>query len=541
MRSEAIQIQPKQQLTHDYKRAYEHVADKFEYNPRDEDGWVQRLSRLKHQSYQRDSLADVMKTMNEKWDAPDRTIENIETFRKEDSTVVIAGQQAGLLTGPLYTVHKVISILQLAKKKSQELEKVVLPVFWIAGEDHDFDEINHLMMPVENKMKKMSIRQNPSTKMSVSELQLDHLKAKEWLRDIFKQVSETEFTNDLYQRFERELNKSLSYSDFFARLIYLLFPNEGLIVFDAHDEQVRKLETPYFKQMIDHNAAIAEGVYTALQKNSRQGYESVLDYGAEDAHLFYHHQGARILLVREENGCFIGKNNEVTFSREDLLKIAEENPEMLSNNVVTRPLMQELLFPVLAFIGGPGEINYWSVLKPAFSCLGLQMPPVLPRLSFTLVDRKAEYTLDKFRINPAMASRKGVGEEKVNWLSAKSVPPISKMSEQAKVEMDRIHIPLREKAAELGSDLESVADKNWEYIVKHINYLEKRMKQKLELQYENEMLQFDHLENLFYPNGGLQERVWNIVPWLNNYGEDLFERMNQQVYSFENDHYIVFV
>ncbi|RWZ60703.1 bacillithiol biosynthesis cysteine-adding enzyme BshC [Halobacillus fulvus] len=540
MRIESIPLEPKQKLFHDYKYSYEKLADKFEYDPNDQQMWSDRLADLNHQTYQREELADILQEMNEEWRAPEATMKEIDALRDEESTVVIAGQQAGLLTGPLYTVNKAISVLQLAKKKREELGKPVIPVFWIAGEDHDFDEINHLMMKKEGRMKKMTIPHHPAKKASVSDLAIDKEKAAKWMESVFASVAETAHTGDLYQQFQRALEESESYSDFFARVLYQLFPEEGLVLVDAHDARIRKLESSYFETIIELNAPIAHGVYAALQKNKQQGYETLLDSEMEDAHLFYHHQGDRVLLIRHEEG-FAGKNGEVTLSKEELLTIAKENPDCLSNNVVTRPLMQEFLFPVLAFIGGPGEINYWAALKPAFEQSGLRMPPVIARLSFTYIDRKAERDLHQFYIEPSQAIRQGVRNEKLQWIASKSNPPIEQLGEQVKIEMERIHEPLREKSAELGPDMRGIAERNLHYIQEQIDYLQKRMVRKLEERYDREIDQFDNLELLLHPNGGLQERVWSILPWVNRYGVDLFTRINDHSFSFDQDHYVVYV
>ncbi|MBH0229044.1 bacillithiol biosynthesis cysteine-adding enzyme BshC [Halobacillus yeomjeoni] len=541
MRINPIQLQSKQALFNDYKNDFSNIADKFEYDPKDTSIWERRMEHLRTRSYQRDALTDVLIDMNKRWNAPESTISTIEKLRDEESSVVIAGQQAGLLTGPLYTVNKIISVLQLAKQRQKESGRPVLPVFWIAGEDHDFDEINHLMMKSEGKMKKISIGQTPESKASVSEVEINKSSAEQWVKDIFGAAKEAEYTSEFYEQVQMLLEESETYSDFFAKLVYRLFPDEGLIIVDAHDPKIRKLESPYFSTMIENNESIAGGVFAALQVNRKQGYEMNLDSDLDDAHIFYHDNGDRILLMRQENGSYRGKNNELTLSEQELKETAEQLPERLSNNVVTRPLMQEFLFPVLAFIGGPGEINYWSALKPAFRAVDLEMPPVFPRLSFTFIDRKSEQHLERLQIDASEAIRHGVGEEKMNWLASRSAPPIHRLSEQVKEEIDRIHRPLREKSSEFGPDLEQMAEKNLDYIFKQIDFLEKRMNQSLEQHYEHEVAHFNDLDLLLHPSGGLQERVWGIVPWVTLYGTDLFCRVNEHTIPFHEDHFIVYV
>lgn len=541
MRIDPIELQSKQTLFRTYKNDYHKIADRFAYHPFEESTWEQRLSQLKEQSYQRDELSAVLKNMNDKWDAPHSTLENIETLKDEESVVVIAGQQAGLLTGPLYSVHKIISVLQLAHQREKELGRKVIPVFWIAGEDHDFDEIHHIHMEKDGKLNKLNIGHVPEKKASVSEITIDQEKASEWLKEVFRMVQETEFTNDIYKEMESLLRQSETYTDFFAKVVYQLFPEEGLVMIDAHDPSVRSLESSYFEKMIDRNEDISRGVYAVLQKNRQEGYETLLDSEWEDAHLFYHREGERILLVRDTEGQFRGKNNEVVLSKNELLRIAKETPELLSNNVVTRPLMQEFLFPVLAFIGGPGEINYWSVLKPAFDSMELCMPPVFPRLSFTMVDRKTDQYLEKYQIPAEKAIYSGVGEQKMHWIASMHTPPIHQLTEQVKNEIERVHAPLRETSASLGADLGQLAEKNLDYLLENIDFLQKRLQRSMEDRYQLEMSQFETMNVTLHPAGGLQERMWSIVPWINTHGKTVFQQMNRHHLSFNNDHYVVYL
>ncbi len=541
MRIDPVKLNQKNVLVDDYLNHYKNVEDKFEYNPHHEDTLRKRAEYVQERTYNRNGLADTLTEMNEQWEAPSHTFTMIEKLRNDKTMAVVAGQQAGLLTGPLYTIHKIISVIQLAKQQEKELGTPVIPIFWIAGEDHDFAEINHVMMKSEQRMKKIQLQVQNDQKASVSDLPFDREAVDSWLKKVFAEVKETEITRDFYQTVVSHMKLSSSYSEFFARLLYTLFNEEGLIIVDAHHQGIRRLESGYFEQMIHENETIAEGVWAAIQRNRQQGYPVSLDSEADDAHLFYHHNGERVLLARDEEGSFRGKKNELEKTKTELLQIAQESPWQLSNNVVTRPLMQEFLLPVLSFIGGPGEISYWSVLKPAFQAVGLQMPPVYPRLSFTLVDRKTEAALRELQLDMKKVLEHGTASEKVKWLAAASNPPIEQMSEQIKQEMASIHQPLREKASELGPDLEALGEKNLDYIKQMVEFLEHRMLQSIEEKYQREMKTFKELDLLLHPEGGLQERVWNITPWVNTYGMDVFKRINDHQLSFTHPHYVVYV
>ncbi|SET30175.1 bacillithiol biosynthesis cysteine-adding enzyme BshC [Oceanobacillus limi] len=538
MQIEPVHIENKNQFIRDYRNNEQNVMRHFDYTASFK-GMEERVSELKEREYQREELATTLYEMNKQWDAPSDTLSRIEMLRDPNSVVVIGGQQAGLLTGPLYTINKVISIIQLAREQERLLNIPVIPVFWIAGEDHDFAEINHVYLLNKNKMKKHTINHYISDKRSVSNIEIDEEAVMDWLESLFESLTETSYTKDLYVKVKNCLRKSETYIDFFARVIFQLFDDEGIVLIDSGDARIRNLESEYFMKMIDHQHELSEGVYQSSEIIRQEGYSISLDVERDDAHLFYHHNSERILLKRNEAGEWVGKQNEVRLTTDAIRKIAETTPENLSNNVVTRPIMQDLVFPTLGFVGGPGEISYWSVLKPAFEVLNIKMPPVIPRLSFTYIDRKIEKLLSRYNIPSIDVINKGVDVQKVNWLMAKSDPPVEKVANEVKRIIEEAHKPLREIAGQLQSDLGDLADKNLFYLHREIEFMEGRILKTLEAKYEKELSGFDLLNETLHPLGGLQERIWNPIPFINQYGLSFIKQLTKETWSYEHDHYLV--
>lgn len=534
-----VKLKSKSQLIKDYRAHNEEILHYFDYSPFD--NLIERVKDVQAREFDRESLTNVLYTINEEWHAPDSTFRNIERLKDTNSVVVIGGQQAGLLTGPFYTINKIISIIQFARQQESKLQIPVVPVFWIAGEDHDYDEINHIFLSDLPRMKKHKIDQHITDKQSISQVSIDKESADLWLKDIFKQLSETEYTKDLYETIQACLNQSETYVDFFAHLIFKLFQDEGLVLIDSGHPDVRRLESSFFMEFIEKQPMIASNVYASFQQIKQLGYSVSLDVDINDAHIFYHNEKERILLERDQNQNWIGKNNEVMLTTEALLKIAEETPELLSNNVVTRPLMQELLFPSLAFIGGDGEISYWSVLKGAFHAMGIKMPPVLPRLSFSYVDRSLKKRMEKRSISCSNAINDGVEHLKMNWLASHNQPPINVMVEQMKHSIDQLHQPLREVAREIRTDLGELAEKNLGYLYRDIDYLQDKIMKVLEEKYANDLKDFELIHHALHPFGALQERTWNPIEWINEHGTTFINDLLKENCSFEEDHYVVYL
>src|SRR5690625_2834604 len=284
-------------------------------------------------------------------------------------------------------------------------------------------------------------------------------------------MNETAYTKELYTAIERCLQQSETYVDFFSQLIFALFAEEGLVLVDSQHPHIRQLQGDYFKQMITKQEEVSTSVYESLQTLEYIGYPIALDADGENSHLFYHVDGERILLYRTSDGKWMGKQAEVVLTTEELLETAKENPERLSNNVVTRPIMQELLFPTLSFIGGDGEISYWAVLKKAFHIFDINMPPVLPRLSFTYIDARTNRMLEELAIPSETVINYGVGGYKGNWLAAQQHPPVDILAEQLKETIHLAHEPFKDVARTIRSDIGDMAEENLRIIHREIDYL----------------------------------------------------------------------
>ncbi|SDL77130.1 bacillithiol biosynthesis cysteine-adding enzyme BshC [Sediminibacillus halophilus] len=543
MRIDPIETNIQTKLIAGYRSGDEAIQNKFDYQPFQQETYVQRARDISDKQFNREGLSAVLTELNAGWGGTQATMHNIERLKDENSMVIVGGQQAGLLTGPLYTIHKIISIINFAKEQEHQLEKPVIPVFWIAGEDHDFDEIDHIMMPQGDRMKKNKVGQRPDQKCSVSDLPINHAEAEKWLKKIFSQIQETDNTRNLYSCCQDLLQSSGTYVDFFAKIILRLFGEDGIVLVDSGNPLVRKLESDNFLAMIENQSAISRGVYQEIQKNRNEGYPIELDAEPESGHLFYHLEGERerVLLFKQEGDKWAGKQNECSFTTAELRQIALEHPEKLSNNVVTRPLMQELLFPTLAFFGGPGEVAYWSVLKPAFHALQIKMPPVLPRLSFTLVDKNTEKIVRNLSLTVEEVLERGVNAEKTNWLAAQTNPPIEMLAAQVKKSIEEAHRPLRKAAGSIRTDLKDIADKNLEYLYRDIDFIEERINKTLQDMHRKTLEDYDSVNLCLYPERGLQERAWNALPWINHHGKDFIRQLTASSFDYSKAHYIVYL
>ncbi|EQB97170.1 hypothetical protein GA8_02670 [Geobacillus sp. A8] len=498
----------------------------FAYAQADDEAFCRRLAYLQGRTYDREGLADYLRAYHRRFSASVATMANIEKLRNERSVVIVGGQQAGLLTGPLYTIYKIITIIQLAKEQERKLGVPVVPLFWIAGEDHDIAEIDHVYVVEEGEVKKAAYPHKTNEKRMAADVLLDRMAAKEWIERVVKTYGETDVTNELLFFLSSCLDEARTFVDFFAAIVLRLFADHGLVVLNAGDAAVRPLERRFFAALIERHRDVTAVVLAQQEALRALGYAPLIEIGRDAANLFYYDGRERSLLqYDEERGLFHNKAGTLVWTREELLELAETNPARFSNNVVTRPLMQEHLLPTLAFVAGPGEIAYWAELKEAFPLFDLEMPPVVPRLQATIVSRSLQTDLSDIGLEVADVLTGRLDEAKREWREATAQAPLASAFAKAKADIDAAHRPLRELGVAIDRGLEGLVAKNAAILQAQIEFLQHALERALLRKHETEWRKFWRIETSLRPNGALQERVWNVFYYINRYGFDFVEKL----------------
>lgn len=532
-------VPPSSSLMNDYINGEEQLLRYFSYSP-EHGSFESRQKKLEGHSVDRNRLSTIIRAYMEPYGISEKAEEHLKDFR-EGASVVITGQQAGLLTGPLYTIHKAVSTILLAKQAEEQLDAKVVPVFWIAGEDHDLAEISHLYREVNGRVEKLNFPHMEYGKKTASTASLNKTKITNYLEDYFRSLPETAYSADLQRMIFGFLDTTDTYTEFFSALLNHFFNKEGLLFIDAADPEMRKYEAQYFKRLINLAPGIAEEVYTAEQELATAGYAPPLTAEEDAANLFVTVKGERILLKRED-GMFTGNNGKVRFSKEELLTIAEQTPEILSNNVVTRPLMQEMVFPVLAFVGGPGEIAYWSLLKNAFALLDMEMPVIMPRLGMTFINRRVQVLLEKYSLTfKDMVIDKKTAVLKAELLDSVRARGAENLIDELETKIQDDFTTIKDKFAEVSTGLAPLVDKNLQYHLKQLDFLKNKLEDEVILQNSVQFGHFDFLENELIPGGSPQERIYNPIPYLNDYGLDLVDKLLELEMKYDKNHKLIYL
>lgn len=539
MNIEEHYIAPANKLMNDYINNEPAIGQFFSYKPETAQ-FKERYQKLESHPVDRPKLTAILRDYMVPHGLSEKAEENLAAF-EAGAPVVVAGQQAGLLTGPLYTVHKAISIIVLAKEASENLGTRVIPVFWIAGEDHDLAEISHLFRGINGRLDKLNVPHAEYGKNSASTAQLNKSTVESFLKEYFRSLPETAFSKDLQALAFSHLEQADSYTDFFALLLNHFFSEEGLLYIDAADPGLRRYETPYFEWMIRQSADIAAAAAAAEKQLQEAGYPPSIGAEENAANLFVTVQGERILLQREGER-FVGKGAEVEYAMDELLDIARNAPENLSNNVVTRPLMQEMVFPVLAFVGGPGEIAYWAALKGVFKTAGMEMPVVMPRLNMTLVSRKAETLLKKYGLSAAeAASGQKIPHMRHQLMESIREEHAEQLIEEMEQQLQAKYVEIKTAFSAISGGLEPLVEKNLQFHLKQLQFLKHKLEDEVILQNSTQFTHFDLLELELHPNNGFQERVFSPFPFMNDHGLNLVKELLALDFEYDKNHKFIYL
>lgn len=496
------------------------VRHLYESDLRNDESWDARASWLdqtEHMRLDRTALVSCLREYNGNHNPHIAVSKSLDALEQPGTLVIVGGQQSGLFTGPLLVIYKAITIIKAAEQASERLNRPVVPVFWIAGEDHDFDEVNHTyVLSPELQMERIRIERNDGKRAPVSYTPIE---ADEWnqtIHELHSLLPDTEFKAELMDQLKVVASQSWTLTDGFAKLLGQWFGSYGLVLLDSADPNLRGIEASVFEKIIMKNDDLEQAYRSAADDIITMKYEPQADVVEGGANLFYIHEGERLLLFKHE-GEYTDRKRRVSFSKDEIIELVRLYPERFSNNVLTRPLMQDSVLPVLGTVLGGGEISYWGLTRKAFETMGMKMPIIVPRMSFTIVDGTLQKHMAKYDLSFEDV-RDRLQLKRDEWLKAQDNLQLDKQFGDVKKSFQQLYNPIIEQLSTIQTGLVKLGNTNMDKILDQIDYLQKRAHEALETSNEAGLRHWDRLELTLFPNGKPQERVYNVFYYLNRYG-----------------------
>ncbi|MEO3947443.1 bacillithiol biosynthesis cysteine-adding enzyme BshC [Gorillibacterium sp. CAU 1737] len=540
---ESITLASGQALAETYRKDFARVRDLYAYNPWEPAEWERRAkNRDESPGPQADhrQIADVLHAYNRRIGNREEALRQIERLREPSALVMVGGQQAGLFGGELLVIHKAITVLHAAKMAEEQLRRPVIPVFWIAGEDHDFEEVNHLTQLTRGLTTEKIVLPHPDkTRTSVSRTRIP-----DWepvLAQLEDSLLDTEFKTPLMETMKAYASASDTLSDFFARLMAEQFGQEGLVLLDSDDPALRACEKEFFRELVLRQPELSRALADGRSSVERLGYAPQAEVNPDGANLFVFDEetGERVLLYRQGEG-FTDRRGERHYTQEELLSWLERSPQSFSNNVLTRPLMQEYVLPVLGTILGPGELAYWGLTRKAFEAFEMDMPLLLPRKSFTLVGGTVAKHMRKYGVTLDDVFTR-LEELKRAWLKEQDQLGLEDGFQLAKERLREDYQPIVELVSSINPGMARLAGVNLMKIMEQVEYLQTRSVEAYQQQFDASIRQWDHIAMALYPNGKPQERVYNACAYLVRYGDRWVRELVDSVTGEWGEHRAIYL
>ncbi|MEM7572706.1 MAG: bacillithiol biosynthesis cysteine-adding enzyme BshC [Bacteroidota bacterium] len=469
----------------------------------------------------RELLAEQLAAQYRELGITDAPVDQIEALGSKHGFSVITAHQPSLVTGPLYFIYKICSAINLAKNLNEVYpDRTVVPVFITGGEDHDFEEINHLHL----FGKTISWEQDQGG--AVGKLPTASLGPV--LEELDQLLGDRETAREIFAKIKQHYTKQATYGQATLAFVHDLFKSYGLVVVDMSRPAFKVAFSPLIKKEIFEQPSQAL-VEKAQEKLSALGFSAQAH--ARDINFFYLQDGRRDRIVKDEQtDSYQILGTDLSFTAEQLEQEIENHPERFSPNVVMRPLFQESIFPNLAYIGGGGELAYWLERKEQFAAFGVNFPMLIRRNSVVWVDKGSQKKLAKLDLSFAdlldetdIIIRQYVEERSDNELS---------LAEELK-QLEQIFDSVATKAKEIDPTLSKAVQAEYTRQAKAIENFEGRLRRTEKQRFDTALNQIRGLKDKFFPNNGLQERYDNFLGIYLQEGASLLDRLVEELNPLE--------
>jgi len=471
----------------------------------------------------RQVLVEVLEKQYTKYDVSNVTLNNIQLLSNPNTFTITTGHQLNLFSGPLYFLYKIISTINLTKElKTKYPEYNFVPIYWMATEDHDFEEINYF------NFNGKKFRWNKESSGPVGRLSTEGLA--DFLEIYALEIGGSTNANTIKKLFEDSYIKHDNLADATRYLANALFGASGLVILDGDSQDLKRNFIPYIKDELLNQTS-----YKAVSETIEQLKDYTIQVNPREINLFYIEENLRERIILD-NGIYKVNHTQIQFTESEILALLENNPEKFSPNVIMRPLYQEVILPNLCYIGGGGEIAYWLELKSFFASAKVTFPILLLRNSVLLTTEKQGKKAEKLNLNWSDLFSKQASL--VNQITQKlSDYPID-FSEQKEVLRKQFEMLLELANHTDKSFLGAVKAQETKQI-KGLQNLEKRLLIAQKRKFQDELQRIIDLQNELFPNQSLQERQVNFSEFYIENGEHLISILMSELKPLEQNFNII--
>ena len=451
----------------------------------------------------------------------------IQSLGDKNTFTVTTGHQLNLMGGPLYFLYKIISTINLAKAlKSNYPQHNFVPVFWMATEDHDFDEINHFNF----QNKRFQWTQNTSGAVGV----LSTSNLTEFIDVFSKALGNSSHAFELKALIQKAYINHSNLADATRFLVHALFGSDGLLIIDGNDCALKRLFIPHVNSELTNQQSFkCVNETNKLLKSIDSTYK--IQVNSRELNLFYLKDDLRERIVKIEDS-FSVLNTNIVWDLAGVLEELNSHPERFSPNVIMRPLYQETILPNLCYIGGGGELAYWLQLKSYFESERIQFPILLHRNSALLISEKQRQKLNKLKLSVSdlFQDKQALINAQLKKITLLSID-FSSQKKHLENQFDHLYALAKQTDKSFLGAVSAQEKKQ----LKGLETLEKRLQKAEKKMHKDYINRLEALHLELFPNGGLQERFTNFSEFYLEHGEDFINHLKLELVPLNQKFHIL--
>lgn len=522
-------IPKNQNLFLDYLYEFENVSKFYKYDFREKENYSEIFKKIIKSRKDREfSLTSILKDQYSFLPkASEKTLYNIHNLSEERTLAIVTGQQLGLFGGPLYTLYKIITAIKLSRQLKERYEEYnFVPVFWLEGDDHDFNEIRWIkVLNNENEIKEINYLEEipeDEAKKSVGNLMLTS-DIKTFIDNIKKSLRETEFTSGLLSKLSEFYCEGKTLKQSFRELLFWLFDEYGLVILDPHDEKIKSLLTPIFSKEIIGFREHTQKLVLCSAKLEEFYHAQVK---IKPVNLFYSTDDGRYAIEPVDDE-FRLRRKRIHFTTEELLSKINSEPERFSPNVLLRPICQDYLLPTAFYVAGPSEIAYFAQVMPLYDFFNIEAPIIYPRASITIIEKSIQSNLDKFNLElKNIFIKSDTLKDKI--IASLSENNLNDIFDEVNKQIDLAFEELKVKLFSVDKTISDSSDRYREKVALSLNELKSKALQAQKKKHEISLKQIDKISESLFPAENLQERELNFIYFANKYGDAFLKKIFEE-------------
>ncbi len=500
------------QLVADYVNQNEKVSPFYNQFP-DARGFSELINNNLTALVDRDTLVNELTYQNQLVaNTSSLTDANTQLLLNKNCFTVTTGHQLCLFTGPLYFIYKIFSSINLALELKQQFpQHNFVSVYWMASEDHDFEEINNFS--VFGKNTKWESEQTGA----VGNFETNELE--QIIPQLQQLFGDTENGIYLFTLFKNAYIEHKNLKNATRFLVNQLFGNYGLIILDGDSGNLKKQFINHFKTDIFNNTPYLK-VSESIAKLETLGYK--IQVNPRLINCFFMENGLRARIEKQED-YYVVVGTDKKFTKQELENLIETNPEKFSPNVVLRPLYQQHILPNIAYVGGPGELAYWLQYKAMFTEFTINFPILVPRSFITVIDKTTRLKLEKLNFSEVDIFKDE--QELIKEFQQKANAIFSLESEKKTIE--QLYEEIQNKITAVDKTLVASVNAELQKNLSGLDALTAKANKALKQKLDTEISQIKTSKQKLFPNNLPQERVDNFAAFYLKYGTDFFDELKK--------------